>query len=192
MRRLAAVLLGCAALGAAFAGLPGGGAQGPGPLGRLDNLSRVSDVLYRSGQPDREQFEALVRDLGVKSVLNLRLAHDDGEEAEGLGLSLFHIPMRAGNIRQEQILRAVAILDECPKPALVHCWHGSDRTGCVVAVYRMVFQGWPRERAIAEFKGGGFGYHEGWYPNIEAYLRSVDVEALRTRPSTRGPSPPNP
>lgn len=115
----------------------------------------------------------------MRWVLNLRLTHDDAAAAAGPGLTLLHVPMRAGNIKDDQVLKAVRFLDGCPKPVVVHCWHGSDRTGCVAAVYRMVLQGWPREKALAEFKSPAYGCHEGWYPNIEAYLRSVDVEALR-------------
>jgi protein tyrosine/serine phosphatase len=73
-------------------------------------------------------------------------------------------------------LRAIA---QAEKPILIHCWHGSDRTGVVAAMYRMVFQNWPREQAIDEFVNGGFGYHASFYPNIERYLKRVDIEAIR-------------
>jgi protein tyrosine/serine phosphatase len=68
-----------------------------------------------------------------------------------------------------------------PKPVLVHCWHGSDRTGAVVATYRMVFQDWTREAAIDELINGGYGFHKATYPNIVKLLETIDVEALKTK-----------
>lgn len=144
-----------------------------------ENFDKVSDGVYRSGQPDRKQFGALVKTCGVKSVLNLRLNHHDDDEAEGLPLRLYTIPMRAGNIQYAQIVEAMVVLRDSPKPILVHCWHGSDRTGCIVALYRMVFEGWPKGKAIREFKSPRFGHHEDIYPNIDRFLRELDVAKLK-------------
>ena len=47
-------------------------------------------------------------------------------------------------------------------------------------MYRMLYQGWPREKAIDELKNGGYGYHAVW-KNIESYLKRVDVAALRAQ-----------
>ena len=61
---------------------------------------------------------------------------------------------------------------------LVHCQHGADRTGLLVAVYRVVVQGWSKERAIDEMTNGGFGFHPVW-KNLVAYLRHLDVARIR-------------
>lgn len=42
---------------------------------------------------------------------------------------------------------------------VVHCWHGSDRTGAVIAAYRIVQQGWSQHDAIDEMINGGYGFH---------------------------------
>ena len=60
----------------------------------------------------------------------------------------------------------------------MHCWHGSDRTGTVIAMYRMVVQGWSREDALDELVNGGYGYHT-IYRNIPAYIRNVDIDSIR-------------
>ena len=67
-----------------------------------------------------------------------------------------------------------------PGPVLLHCLHGADRTGMMTAMYRMLYQGWPREKAIDELKNGGYGYHAVW-KNIEKYLKRVDVDAIRAQ-----------
>lgn len=144
----------------------------------VGNLFQVSPELYRSEQPDEGQLATLHR-LGIKSVLNLRNWHSDKDELKGSAIVGYDLPLKAGSLSDAEMRKAMAILRQAPKPVLVHCWHGSDRTGAVVALYRMVFQNWSREQAIDEFKHGGFGYHETWYPNIEAYLRAVDLQQFR-------------
>ncbi len=118
--------------------------------------------------------------MGVRSVLNLRDNHDD-DAVKGLGqFRLARVPMEAGKVSREQLLQALRAIRDAPKPILVHCWHGSDRTGVVVAAYRIVFQGWSHDRAIDEFIQGGFGYHARIYPNLVALLKSIDAKEWRT------------
>jgi protein tyrosine/serine phosphatase len=145
---------------------------------RTENCYKVSDDLYRSEQPDEAGMRELAA-FGIKAVLNLRNWHSDQDEAAGTGIALFRVAMDAGDINDALMRKALDAIRAAPKPVLVHCWHGSDRTGAVVALYRMAEQGWDRESAIDEFKHGGYGYHETWYPNIERWLRQVDLAAFR-------------
>lgn len=154
--------------------------------GELGNFYQVSSELYRSEQPDDEAMTQL-QAMGIRSILNLREYHDDNGEADGTGLKLYRVPMNAGEIDDALVEQALEAIATAPKPLLVHCWHGSDRTGAIVALYRMVFQDWPRERAIDEFVNGGFGYHKSFYPNIERYLETVDIERLKRRFSQKRP-----
>lgn len=146
----------------------------------LSNFYRVSDELYRSKQPDDEAMEQL-KAMGIRSVLNLREFHSDSGEAKNTGIVLYRVAMNAGEINDALVEKALDDIASAPKPILVHCWHGSDRTGAIVAMYRMVFQDWPRERAIDEFLNGGFGYHKNFYPNIERYLETVDIARFKQR-----------
>ena len=52
-------------------------------------------------------------------------------------------------------------------------------TGVVVAMYRMVVQHWPREKAIAELTDPRHGHHAEVFPNIREYLETVDLESIR-------------
>jgi protein tyrosine/serine phosphatase len=146
----------------------------------LDNFYQVSSELYRSDQPDDEAMQQL-RAMGIRSALNLREYHSDDDEAKNTGLTLYRVPMNAGEINDALVTKALEAIAAAPKPVLVHCWHGSDRTGAIVAMYRMVFQDWPRQRAIDEFINGGFGYHQNVYPNIERYLETVDIAKFKRR-----------
>lgn len=143
----------------------------------LHNLHCVDAHVWRSSQPDGVGFQEL-KSAGIGEVLSLRHWHGD----EGLccdGIGLHRIPMDAERIRDRDIVAALKVLTRAKKPVLVHCWHGSDRTGVVVAMYRMVVQGWPREKAIAELNDPAYGHHAGTYPNIRRYLETVDVGEIR-------------
>jgi tyrosine-protein phosphatase SIW14 len=146
----------------------------------LGNFYHLTDQVYRSKQPDDEEMVALEA-MGIRSVLNLREYHSDNDEAEETRLNLFHVPVAAGKVDDAFVIEALRVIHQAEKPILIHCWHGSDRTGVVSAMYRMVFQGWPRERAIDEFVNGGYGYHASFYPNIERYLETVDIAAIRSQ-----------
>jgi protein tyrosine phosphatase (PTP) superfamily phosphohydrolase (DUF442 family) len=140
------------------------------------NLHRVDQKVWRSGQPTRCDFRELEKE-GIGEVLCLRRWHSDKEEAPGL--KRHHVRMRAGAIRDGEIVAALKVMVSAEKPLLVHCFHGADRTGVVVAMYRMVVQGWPREQAIAELEDPRHGHHAGVFPNIREYLETVDVAEIR-------------
>lgn len=146
----------------------------------LENCYRVSDDLLRCEQPDPKDIADL-RALGVKSILNLRRYHKDSGELEKAGFKLLLQRMEADDLTVDDLVAALRIIRDAPKPVMVHCWHGSDRTGSVVAAYRIVFQGWTREAALDELRYGGFGYHEKWFPNIITLFETLDAGKLRAR-----------
>lgn len=146
----------------------------------LRNLYKVSDKVYRSKQPSSRAFQEL-KDFGIASVLNLRSYHTDDGEAKGLGLSLYRVRTSVGNVSPDQIYQALEIIKDAEGPILVHCWNGSDRTGVVIAAYRMVFEGWSKAEAIDEFVNGGFGHHRVLYPYLADLLNSLDVSELQER-----------
>ena len=151
----------------------------------LDNWYRVDHLLYRSAQPDAEGMADLQR-MGIKRVLNLRQYHSDDDEAKGTALVLSRVPMNAGTITEDEVVAALKFIRSSGDPVLVHCWHGSDRTGTVVALYRIVFQGWSREAALDELVNGGYGYHS-LYRNIPDFIQNADIDAIRRRVAASEP-----
>jgi tyrosine-protein phosphatase SIW14 len=145
----------------------------------LDNFFQVSPGLFRSEQPGAGDVPDL-KALTIRSILNLRDNHDDAS-VKGLNqFRLSHVAMEAGKVSPEQLLQALRAIRDAPKPMLVHCWHGSDRTGAVVAAYRIVFEHWSKERAIDELTNGGFGYHAKLYPNLVTLLEGIDAGRWRS------------
>lgn len=146
--------------------------------GIVKNFYRLDGKVYRSAQPDDEDMEALAK-YGIQEILNLRQFHDDDDEAKGTVLKLHHVPMNAGEIRDEDVIRALTYIRDSKGPIVIHCWHGSDRTGTIAAMYRIVFHGWSKADAIDELVHGGYGYHAAFYGNIPRYIERVDVERIR-------------
>jgi tyrosine-protein phosphatase SIW14 len=146
----------------------------------LENCFRVSDELFRCEQPEAKDAADL-KALGVRTLLNLRHRHSDPKALADAGFALLVERMEADEVTVDQLVAALRKFRDAPKPVMVHCWHGSDRTGVFVATYRIVFQGWNREAALDEFRFGSFGFHEKWFPNLLTLLGNLDEEALRRR-----------
>jgi protein tyrosine/serine phosphatase len=143
----------------------------------LENLYKIDEGVYRSEQPTAADFRALQK-FGIKEVLNLRYWHSDDDEAQGTGLRLYRIKMRAATLELGQLVEALRIIKKRQGPILFHCHHGSDRTGALCALYRIVVQGVSKEAAIREMTEGGFGFH-GIYRNIIRLIEKVDVAEVR-------------
>ena len=142
------------------------------------NLYKLNDSIYRSEQPDKSGMIEL-QQRGIITVLNLRDWHTDRFEAKATSLILAAVPIQTSKIAYADILKSLAVIQHARKPILIHCWHGSDRTGCIVAAYRMVFENWTKEEAISELKEKDYGYHATMFPNILTLLNSLDVAALQ-------------
>ncbi|HEX7413040.1 MAG TPA: dual specificity protein phosphatase family protein [Bacteroidia bacterium] len=142
------------------------------------NLYKVDESMYRSEQPTAKGMVSL-DSMGIKTLINLRQAHNDKIETQKTSLFLVQIPMNAWTISYSDIVASLKAMLQAKTPVLVHCKHGSDRTGCMIAAYRIIKCNWTREEAIKEFREGGFGYHEKSFPNILRLLQTVDIEKLK-------------
>ncbi len=166
------------ALGLMLAVMAGAQPATPALEKDVKNCYQISPELYRSGQPSKDGFKALEK-AGVKSVLNLREFHSDNDEAKGTGLTLYRYKLDAGEVTKEDLMKCLLIIEQAPKPILIHCWHGSDRTGVLVAAYRIVKRGWTPEKAKTEMMEKQFGHHYNYYPNIGKLIDNTDWEAFK-------------
>ena len=69
------------------------------------------------------------------------------------------------------------VTDPQQAPVLLHCYQGSDRTGMLTAMYRIVVQGWTKEAAIEEMKEGGYGFSAVWN-NLVRWIEKADIESI--------------
>jgi protein tyrosine/serine phosphatase len=161
----------------------------------LPNLHRVNATLYRSAQPSREGFVRLDShvsltsgDPPIKTVVSLRAFKDDSALVTASSALRFEeISFKTWHPEDEDVVKFLRIATTpALQPVLVHCRHGSDRTGTMVAVYRIVVEGWTRAEAADEMVHGGFGFHPMWQ-NLLRYIEALDVDAIRAQVAARGP-----
>lgn len=142
------------------------------------NLYKIDDSLYRSEQPSKKGMMQL-QQLGIKTVLNFRNHHNDKNEVIRAQLLIERLALNTNKITYADIVQTLKVMKKARKPILIHCLHGSDRTGCMIAAYRLVYNNYTKEQAIAELTAPEFGYHKKWFPNIIELLNALDVEQLK-------------
>ena len=88
------------------------------------------------------------------------------------------VKTKAHSISERELIQALRIIKNRKAPIVFHCHHGSDRTGAVCALYRIVFQNVSKEDAINEMTRGGYGFHR-IYKNIIRRIKEANVEQIR-------------
>ena len=130
----------------------------------IPNFHQVNDHIFRGGQPAAEAWPSLAR-LGVKSVIDLRREdeHSTAAEAQAVtaaGMSYYNVPMK-GVVEptNEQIAKILTLLNS-QDPVFVHCKRGADRTGTVIACYRIAHDRWEHKQALNEAKSFGMAWDQ--------------------------------
>lgn len=144
----------------------------------FQNLHQINTDIYRCEQPTKSGMKELEK-MGIKTVLNLRNKVNDKKVAKGTSINLMRWPINTWKMAYADVLQVLYIIDKAEKPVAVHCLHGSDRTGVVIAAYRIAVDDWSKQAAIAEFKAEQFGYHEGWFPRLLVLLENIDIQQLK-------------
>lgn len=132
----------------------------PARYAELPNFHEVNSQLYRGAQPRAGGLRRLA-ELGIKTIINLRGTDEqtraEQREAEALGLHYFNVSLPGlSRPSTEQVEQVLSLLNASERqPVFVHCHHGEDRTGVIVAVYRITHDGWTSEQAKAEAKRHG-------------------------------------
>lgn len=121
----------------------------------VGNFHQVDPNLYRGAQPTPEGLKNLSK-LGVKVVVDLREGQERGTDEKKLveadGMRYVSIPMHGLSAPTRiQIDKVFSVLNDSNNwPVFVHCKHGVDRTGTVVACYRIAHDRWPNQKAVQE------------------------------------------
>lgn len=149
-----------------------GGQRGVPASEGIANFGRVSPVLWRGAQPDEPGIEHLAK-LGVVMIINLRQADDvvpgEAATARRLGLDYENVPLPGlGAPDEADVARVLALIANAPGPVFLHCEHGADRTGTIVACYRIRHDGWAVDRALAEAKRYGLS---DWEFGMKRFVR---------------------
>lgn len=158
-------------------------------------------VLYRSGQMTLDGFQRIVHDHSIKTVITLRFASNPKDMAPDvneetlcnlIGLKHVRIPYRSwwptnGTVPADKGVNKFLEVMRNPAnhPVLIHCFAGIHRTGAYCAIYRMEFENWTAEQAMAEMKANGYVVE---HPDVFSYLEHY----RRRGPNTSEPPLANP
>ncbi len=135
----------------------------------LTNVGRVAPGIFRGAQPTAEGFRTL-KSMGIRTVINLRNKHSERKAVEESGMKSIEIPFDIFSTPEASRVDNVITLmsDERNHPVFVHCAHGQDRTGTIVAIYRMKINGWSLSKAEEEMQS--FGFNDIWV-HLKSYVR---------------------
>lgn len=161
-------------------------AQDATNLTELPRFQQVSEKLYRSGQPRDSGFTRL-RELGINTIINLRGVSKQtrAEEAEARALGFNYYNVALPNWGRPQDTRVTRIMELIAAPengrVLVHCKDGVDRTGTIVAIYRMTHEGWTSNKALAEANANGMRRTQFW---MRDYVEDYGDRVVKLGPAT--------
>ncbi|WP_180113371.1 dual specificity protein phosphatase family protein [Acinetobacter sp. YH12073] len=148
------------------------------------NFYQISPTVFRSEQPDAD-LALVLREQHIDVIINLRSRHHNPERLKNTidtqKIKFAHIPIHTWQIDREDLLAVMKTIKEAEQQqqkVLIHCYHGSDRTGASVAMYRIIFQHWSIEEAKREMKQGGYGFHPIW-KNIDRLFSPENVKWIQ-------------
>jgi uncharacterized protein (TIGR01244 family) len=151
----------------------------------VGNFQKVDEHVYRGAQPTAEGFSNLNK-LGIKLVIDLREPGDrsasENKIVSAAGMKYVSVPMYGMETPANDSVRKVLALleDHSSGPVFVHCKRGADRTGGIIACYRIEHDGWKNEKALVEARSMGMS----WFQKaIQSYVlkyqpRTLDAAAL--------------
>jgi tyrosine-protein phosphatase SIW14 len=157
----------------------------------IRNFYQVNDRVYRGAQPTSEGFKYLAK-IGVKTILDLR-EDDERSAAEkqvvtALGMQYVNVPMTGLTPPTEaQTAKILALLENLTTGAVfVHCKRGADRTGAVIAAYRIDHDRWDNARALKEALSDGMSFFQ--FPR-QSYIRGFRPRTIEaTTAEHKGPA----
>lgn len=154
----------------------------------IARFHQVDEHLYRGAQPSELGLTRL-HALGVRTVINIRdegdaAVADERRIAESLGMRFVHIPIKDGNvftwfrrIPAETVTHFFEVLGSVPGPVFIHCRRGTDRTGALVAIYRIARNGWDTARALKEANERGM---RPWYRGLRKQIATFDASMIQS------------
>ena len=127
---------------------------------KFRNLHRISDEMYRANQPSPEHIARYAKELGLKTIINLRGQSPKGyyllekEACERHGIQLVDFQVFSREVpTAESVLQAKQLFDSIVYPALMHCKSGADRAGVMSVLYQHFRKGLPIDQALEQLSG---------------------------------------
>lgn len=145
----------------------------------LPNFGQVTESLYRGGQPASVGL-AKLREFGIDIIVNFRnepgKIEAERQRVERLGMRYVSIPWRGKDDPDDRQVAAFLRLlrENAGKRVFVHCQRGSERTGVMVAAFRILEQGWTPTQALQEMET--FGFRGFWFRHLKRYVKQLSEQ----------------
>jgi protein tyrosine phosphatase (PTP) superfamily phosphohydrolase (DUF442 family) len=159
----------------AIAAVPAGWAGYLRVTGNIHEV--VPGEVYRSAQLSASQLSSFIREKQIRTVINLRGAspgrrwYDDEINATTLA-GARHVDLRMSADKDpssELVASLIRILESAPRPFLIHCEGGADRSGLAAALYELRIDRRPAEIAASQLS---FSY--GHFPWLWSQTGAMD------------------
>jgi tyrosine-protein phosphatase SIW14 len=147
----------------------------------IGNFGEVTPELYRGGQPNRVGYQELAK-IGIDIVVDVRLTGKGAERREVIqrGMQFVAIPWHCDFPKDQVFAQFLKLLRQNRgKKVFVHCRYGDDRTGMMIAAYRMAVEGWTPEEARKEMNQ--YGFHPLVCPSLGPYERRFPKQLKENR-----------
>jgi protein tyrosine phosphatase (PTP) superfamily phosphohydrolase (DUF442 family) len=147
----------------------------------IENFHQVDAHVYRGAQPTEEGFQYLAK-VGVKTVIDLREADGRSRKEEQMvtsaGMKYINVPMSGLTPPTPAEIDKILDILEQDGAVFVHCKRGADRTGAVIASYRIDHDGWDGSRALSEAMADGMSFFQLPRQN---YIRSFQARKIEAK-----------
>ncbi len=153
----------------------------------LPNFAQVKEKFYRGGQPSEDGVKELAK-MGVKTIIDLRgedkLSEKEAVWAKNAGVKFVSVNLsnwfKPKTADIEEIIKQIDAAEN--QPVFVHCKRGADRTGTVVAIYRISHDNYTAKKATDEAKKYDFGWWQFW---MKDYINDYYKDFLKTKAITK-------
>lgn len=126
--------------------------------------------LWRGRQPRSHAEYQVLKELNIYEVISLRAGLDWYDRMQSIRVGVFgYWHIRMGAVlppSAEKVVDAINVLTSASGPVYLHCKDGVDRTGFVVAKYRIHVQSWDRLRAQQEMVAMGNHWWLRWWVGL--------------------------
>ena len=155
------------------------------------NMYSIDRQMYRSSQPSPKQLRILKKKYGIKTIINLRgengLSAYSLEKKACLNLNLELVNFRAYSRNppeSEEIKTLIKLFNKIKYPALMHCKSGSDRTGVVAALYRILYLNESVEDAFKKELHWKYGHIKSSHTGVLDYFFAQYLSENQDNPKT--------
>lgn len=154
----------------------------------------IPGCVYRSGQLSPQSLEERAARDGLRSVINLRGANpgqtwyeQECAVARRQDLKFYDLPVDSRCPTALELRELLDVLERCPKPVLIHCQSGIDRSGIVAAICILLLDESGSVERARNHLGWRYG-HMPWRDNMNVQERFLEdyQDWLRDRGHGRG------